>query len=312
MTQDRRDQLMNRDAEALLAQMRGGMSAAQAAAELYQCAMPDKEAALAAQMAERVEQAVTRFELLEANAMENPDTWIKDELDTLCEGKSEEERRDVMQFALAALVGTDHAHSEAAEEVPVEQAVLDALEGESLSGEYAQLMADTEPAVNAEGFAALSAHDRRVVLSMLAIVQDDDLQPEMAAAAVCHADAAQNVMMKYGNPDAPKWLHVVAQVAVVAALIGLYILAESVLIPAVIATGGLALPAEQSIMRVLRYGMLFGYMGWGARATSDLVDNIWNACRGRKHKVHSAQSALAKVMAQYEVRLTQQEAVYEG
>lgn len=312
MTQDRRNRLMNQDAQIMLAQMRGGMSAVDAAAELYVRAMPHKEAALAAQMAQRVEQAVRRFEAMEASAMEAPDAFAKKQLDVLCEGKSEEERKNVMQFALAALVGTDNAQGGDAKEISLEEAVLDALEGESLSAEYVQALADAEPAAQAEGYAELNAHDRRVALSMLAMVHGQQVEPEMAAAAVCYADAAQAVMMKYGKEEAPVWLHVVAQVAVIVVLMGLYILAESVLIPAVIATGGLALAAEQSIMAVLRFGMILSYANWGSRAVKEWVDDIWDACRRRKHKVESAQNALAAVIAQNQTVQTQQEMAFEG
>lgn len=314
MTQERRNQLMNQDAETMLEQMRDGKSAAQVTAELYVRAMPHKEEALAAQMAQRVEQAVCRFEEMEECAMKNPDTFAQEQLSALCEGKSEEEQRNAMQFALAALVGTDHAQDQGllGEEIQLEKAVLNALEGESLSAECAQVLAATEPAALAEGFAELSAHDRRVVLTMLAMVQGEDVQPEIAAAAVCHADAAQAVMMKYGKEEAPAWLHLVAQVAVMAALIGLYILAESVLIPAVIATGGLALPIEQSMMNVLRFGMIVSYANWGARSVKNAVDDIWNACRRRKNKRESAQNALASVMAQCQAQQAQRETVLEG
>ncbi|MDY4517572.1 MAG: hypothetical protein SPE01_02950 [Candidatus Spyradocola sp.] len=214
LTRKQAEQL-KKDAQRALDSMEKGMTAQEAAAELYVRAMPgkDREAGLAA--AQRIERIVTEYALLSGEARRDPDGWIDCRLDALGEGLDCAQRCAVLMQLLGEVMavqrgeaapqdGFDAAQASEELEAELRGRIRQALECSTLGAAELDSLQQAMQQMQCGGtrrFADFGAqrHDICVVEGMLAYIaaqeRAEEVTPEEAAVSVCLAQDAKRVLM---------------------------------------------------------------------------------------------------------------------
>lgn len=214
LTRKQAEQL-KKDAQRALDSMDKGMTAQEAAAELYVRAMPGKDGEAGLAAAQRIERMVTEYALLSEDARRDPDGWIDRRLDALSEGLDCAQRCAVLMRLLGEVMalqrgeaapqdGFDAAQASEELEAELRGRIRQALECSTLGAAELDSLQQAMQQMQCGGtrrFADFGAqrHDICVVEGMLANIaaqeRAEEVTPEEAAVSVCLAQDAKRVLM---------------------------------------------------------------------------------------------------------------------
>ncbi len=296
-------------ADEALKRTAAGEDAVQAAADLYCERLPDKAPALGRMMAGRLNETVERYERACAAARENRPGWLAEETEALLEGRSPEERREVlvrMAQAMARLNGEEppavpEGTGPAAEagligllEELNRRCALDKAALEALTGAL-DAVETPEDAAESLSLEREQLHAARVLMSMAAYLNAkngafEDIPPTMtldetALAVSAALDARQAAWeVAGGEISAERGARVMRAVG---AALGFTLSTAFALLGA----GCLmeAIPAGQPVLAALAYSLTFGLL-WNVTAErfaaygGQLFGGAWKLARcGARH-----------------------------